>query len=137
MISFELAIAASVVEARVGHRDVADIGLDGAERIVGRLRRRRLGQGVEKGRLADIGQADNAAFETHEGKAVALQGGAGALCAGVGQKASGEARRPLADHRRRPYSTIRPGLDYRRWLKLPSVSGPAMESDNNGNGPAL
>ena len=125
------------VEARVRHRHVAGIGFDGAERIVGRLRRGGLGQRVEKGRLADIRQADDAAFESHEAEAVALQGGAGGLCAGVGQKASGEARRPLADHRRRPYSTIRPGLDYRRWLKLPSVSGPAMESGNNGNGPAL
>ena len=52
-------------KARVGHGDVADIGLDGAERIIGRLRRRRLRQGVEQGGFADIRQADNAAFETH------------------------------------------------------------------------
>ncbi len=52
-------------EARIGHGDVADIGLDGAERIIGRLRRRGLRQRVEKGRLADIRQADDAAFETH------------------------------------------------------------------------
>ena len=39
MISFELAIAASVVEPRVGHGDVADVGLDGAERIIRRLGR--------------------------------------------------------------------------------------------------
>jgi hypothetical protein len=52
-------------QARVGHGDVADIGLDGAERIVRRLRRRRLRQSVEKRRLADIRQADDAAFETH------------------------------------------------------------------------
>ncbi len=31
------------VEARVGHLDLADIGLDRAERIIGRLRRLRLG----------------------------------------------------------------------------------------------
>ena len=53
------------VEPRIGHRHLADIGLDGAERIVRRLRRRRRGQRVEERRLADIRQADDAAFETH------------------------------------------------------------------------
>ena len=47
------------------HLDHADIGLDGAERIVlgsdaG------LGQGVEEGGLADVGQADDAALEAHD-----------------------------------------------------------------------
>ncbi len=54
------------VETRLRHRHVADIGFDGAEGIVGRLRRRRLGQGVEQGRLADIGQADNGDFQGHD-----------------------------------------------------------------------
>ena len=55
-----------LVEPRIGHGDFADIRLDGAERIVRRLRRRRLGQRVEQGRLADIGQADDTAFESHD-----------------------------------------------------------------------
>ena len=53
------------VEPRIRHRDLADIRLDGAERIVRRLRRRGLGQRVEERRLADIRQADDAAFEAH------------------------------------------------------------------------
>ena len=56
MICADLAIAGELVEPRIGHRDLADIRLDGAERIVRRLRRRRLGQRVEQRRLADIGQ---------------------------------------------------------------------------------
>ena len=62
------------VKARIGHGDVADIGLDGAEGIIGRLGRGRLRQRVEQGRFADIGQADNAAFETH-GNARCLEKG--------------------------------------------------------------
>ena len=65
MICAEPAISASVVEPRIGHADIADIGLDGAERIIRRLRRRRLRQRVEERRLADIRQADDAAFEAH------------------------------------------------------------------------
>ncbi len=53
------------IEPRVGHPDVADIGLDRAERIVRRLRRLRLGQRIEQRRLADIGQPDNPATKTH------------------------------------------------------------------------
>ena len=53
------------VQPRLGHRHVADVGLDGAERIVGRLRRRGLGQRVEQGRLADVRQADDGDFEGH------------------------------------------------------------------------
>ena len=52
-------------EARIGHGDLADIRLDRAERIIRRLRRRRLGQRVEQGRLADVRQPDDAAAETH------------------------------------------------------------------------
>ena len=55
-----------LVEARIGHRDLADVRLDGAERIIRRLRRRGLRERIEEGRLADIRQADDAAFEAHE-----------------------------------------------------------------------
>src|SRR5690606_38576552 len=55
-----------LVEARVRHGDLADIRLDRAERIVRRLRRRRLRQRVEKGRLADIGQTDDATLESNQ-----------------------------------------------------------------------
>ena len=54
-----------LVEARIRHRHRADIGLDGAERIVRRLRRRRFRQRVEQGRFADIRQSDDTAFESH------------------------------------------------------------------------
>ena len=50
---------------RLGHGDVAGVRLDGAERIVGGLGRRRLRQGVEQGGLADIGQADDRDFQGH------------------------------------------------------------------------
>ena len=52
------------VEARVGDGDDADIRIDGAERVVLRLDTR-LGEGIEQGRLADIGQTDDAAFDAH------------------------------------------------------------------------
>ncbi len=52
------------IEPPVGHRHHADIGFDGAERVVGRLDAGG-GKGVEYGRFADIGQADNAAAESH------------------------------------------------------------------------
>ena len=52
------------VEARVRHGDDADIGFDGAERIVLRRDGGR-GQRIEQRGLADIGQADDTAFETH------------------------------------------------------------------------
>jgi hypothetical protein len=53
------------VQARLGHGHFAGVRLDGAERIVGGLGRRRLGQGVEQGGLADIGQADDGDFKGH------------------------------------------------------------------------
>ena len=65
MIFADPAIFASCVEPRVGHRDLADVGLDRAEGIIGRLRRLRFGQRVEKGRLADVRQADDTAFKAH------------------------------------------------------------------------
>ncbi len=53
-----------LVDARIRHLDDADVRLDGAERVVF-SRDAGLGQGVEQGGLADVGQADDAAFETH------------------------------------------------------------------------
>ena len=64
-ISADLASVASVSQPRIRHRHLADIRLDGAERIIRRLRRRRFGQRIEERRLADIRQADDAAFEAH------------------------------------------------------------------------
>ena len=107
-------------ETGVRHRHVADIGLDRAEGIVGGLRGSRLRQRIEKRRLADIGQADDAAFETHEKKAVPSQGNSGAVCVVVRKKARRGAQLL-------PHSTIRPRLDYRLALKRPGVSGLARE----------
>ena len=53
-------------QARIGNRDAADIGLDRAEWIIGRLRRRRFGQRIEQGGLADIRQPDDPATKAHE-----------------------------------------------------------------------
>ncbi|MNT20301.1 hypothetical protein D3C72_1556070 [compost metagenome] len=53
------------VQTRLRDRHVAGVRLDGAERIVGGLSRRRLGQGVEQGGLADVGQADDRDFKSH------------------------------------------------------------------------
>lgn len=55
-----------LVQARVGHGNAAHVGLDGAEGEVGGLGGSRRRQGVEEGRLADVGQADDAAVETHD-----------------------------------------------------------------------
>ena len=77
------------VEARIRHRDLPDIRLDGAERIVGRLRRRGLRQRVEERRFADIGQTDDAAFEAHEGKDRLKPKPSGALMRGPGGKGKG------------------------------------------------
>ncbi len=51
-------------QTRIGNFDDADIGLDRAERVVlgGNARP---GQRVEERRLPDVGQADNAASQTH------------------------------------------------------------------------
>ena len=64
-LHLEAAIARDLLQARVGHGDAADIGLDRAEGIIGRLRRRRLGQRVEQGGLADIRQPDDSATKAH------------------------------------------------------------------------
>ena len=73
MVARGLGDLGELVEARVGHADVADVGLDGAEGIVGGLRRRRLRERVEEGGLADVGQAHDAAFEAH-GSALSARG---------------------------------------------------------------
>jgi len=57
-------------EAGVGHRDDADVRLDGAERVVRRFDAR-FGQGVEKSGFANVGQANDAAFEAHVGSSSA------------------------------------------------------------------
>ena len=77
-------------EARVRHRHVADVGIDGAERIIGRLRGRRLRQRVEERRLADVRQADDAAFEAHGSRGWR---GNSALMRGPRAKGKGAARR--------------------------------------------
>src|SRR6185312_12455953 len=53
------------VQTFVGHRDAANIRLDGAERVIGRLRRGGGRQGVEQRRFPDVGQPDDAAVEAH------------------------------------------------------------------------
>jgi len=45
-----------LLEASIGDRDLADIGLDRAERKIRRLRGGSAGQGIEERRLADIGR---------------------------------------------------------------------------------
>ena len=50
-------------QPRVRHGHHADVGIDGAERIVGRLRLPRPGDGVEQGRLADVGETDDSGSE--------------------------------------------------------------------------
>ena len=49
---------AQEVQPLIGHSHHADVGLDGAERVVGALRAR-VGDGVEQGALAHVGQAHN------------------------------------------------------------------------------
>ena len=63
-------------QPRIGQLDDADVGLDGAERIVlgGDAG---LGQRVEQGGLADVGQADDAALEAHGGLSSEVWGSAG------------------------------------------------------------
>ena len=55
-----------LLQARIGHFHHASIGLNGAKRVVFG-RNASFGQGVEKGGLAHVGQAHNAAFEAHGG----------------------------------------------------------------------
>jgi len=53
------------VQARVGHRHHADVGIDGAERIVFGLDSG-FGQRVKERGFADVWQADDAALNAHE-----------------------------------------------------------------------
>ena len=57
-------ISASLPSAVVGHADHADVGLDGGERVV-RREHVVLGQGVEEGRLARVGESDDSDGEGH------------------------------------------------------------------------
>ena len=50
-------------QARVGHGDDADVGVDRAERVVGRFRLAGAGHSVEQGGLAHVGQTDDSGFE--------------------------------------------------------------------------
>jgi len=52
------------ISASARHFDDADVRLDRAERVVFRSDAR-LGQRIEQGGLADVRQADDAAFEAH------------------------------------------------------------------------
>ena len=63
MTTLVLAIFASSSQPRVGHGDDADVGVDGAEGIVGRLRLAGAGDGVEQRGLADVGQSDDSGSE--------------------------------------------------------------------------
>ena len=56
--------AGDAVEPLVGHGDHADVGIDGAERVVGRLRFC-CGEGIEDGAFADIRQSDDPAIQGH------------------------------------------------------------------------
>ena len=53
------AISLQHLEPRVGHGDDADVRVDRAEGIVGRLRLAGAGDGVEQRGLADVGQTDD------------------------------------------------------------------------------
>src|SRR4029079_9642394 len=55
-----------LLEPRIGHGDFADVRCDVAERIVRRLGAGGLRERIEERRLADIRQADDAAFESHD-----------------------------------------------------------------------
>ena len=52
------------VQPRIGHRDHPDVGVDGRERVVGR-QDTVVRQGVEEGRLADIGETDDPDRQRH------------------------------------------------------------------------
>jgi hypothetical protein len=61
------------MSARIFNRHFAGVRLDGAEGIVGRLRRCRFRQRVEESGLADIWQSNDTAFEAHGLKPVRLK----------------------------------------------------------------
>ena len=62
---FRVVHLAESLDARIRHRDHADIRVDGAERIVGGLGTG-LGQGVKKRTFSDIRKSDNTEFHRQE-----------------------------------------------------------------------
>ena len=82
-ICCRLADARQRIEPRIGHRDLADVRLDGAERIVRRLRGRGLRERIEERRLADIRHADDAAFEAHDSSLAVSRAGFARLVVGL------------------------------------------------------
>src|SRR6185436_7510008 len=102
----------------IGHRDPADIGLDRAERIIGRLRRRRLGQRVEQGGLADIRQPDDSATKAHSLSRRCDWGGAGPARRGPLDVALGDCQLSV-----RTMKLLLPAL------LLATVSAPALAVD--------
>jgi hypothetical protein len=65
MTCFDFGDLGQLVEPRVGHRDLAHIGLDRAEGEVRRLRRRRPRQRVEQRGFAHVRQTDDPDLEAH------------------------------------------------------------------------
>ena len=59
-------------QAQIGHLDHTDIGFDGAKRVVF-CGNARLGQRIEQGGFTNIGQADDAAFQTHENLSICTE----------------------------------------------------------------
>ena len=57
-----------LLHAVVGHEDHADVGLDRAERVVGRFGLTRAREGVEEGRLAHVGESDDACLGLCHGR---------------------------------------------------------------------
>ena len=62
---FGLCLGGQGVHARVRHSHRSLVGLDGAEGIVGGLGILSLGQGIEEGGLAHVGQPDDTDAESH------------------------------------------------------------------------
>ena len=51
------------LEPGIGHGDHADVGIDGAKGIIGRLRFAGARDGIKQGRFADIGQTDDSSSQ--------------------------------------------------------------------------
>src|SRR5262245_28397875 len=62
---FRLPKRNQLVQPRIRHGDFANVRLDGAKWIVGRLGGRRLCKSIKECRLADVRQTDNAALKSH------------------------------------------------------------------------
>ena len=65
-VTFGLSWPAEAREPRVGDRHDPDVRVDGAERVVRRLRLRRAGERVEERGLPDVGETDDADAEGHD-----------------------------------------------------------------------